>query len=105
MPLNIPRLRRWFAAGAILVAVVVACAYWYARWKFRHVAQEIPKKMNISVQQTAQGFTISKSEEGHTIFTIRASNAVQYKQGGRAELHDVSITIYGKDAQRFDQIY
>src|SRR5436305_1653610 len=101
MPLNIPRLRRWFAGGASLVAIIVASAYWYARWKFRNVAQQIPKKINIQVQQTAQGFTVSKSEEGRTIFTIRASNAVQYKQGGRAELHDVSITIYGKDAQRF----
>src|SRR5947209_8061657 len=105
MPLNIPRLRRWLAAGAILVAVLVAGAYLYARWRFRHIAQNIPEKMNIQVQQTAQGFTVSKSHEGRTVFTIRASNAVQYKTGGRAELHDVSITIYGRDAQRFDQIY
>jgi lipopolysaccharide export system protein LptA len=89
----------------VLIAVLVAGAYFYARWRFRHLAENIPKKLNIQVQQTAQGFTVSKSEEGRTIFTIRASNAVQYKQGGRAELHDVSITIYGRDAQRFDQIY
>jgi lipopolysaccharide export system protein LptA len=29
---------------------------------------------------------------------------VQFKQGGRAELHDVRITIYGKDSSRFDRI-
>ncbi len=104
MALSIARLRRWFAAGAILVAIIVAGAYLLARWRLRHVAEQIPKKINIQIQQTAQGFTISKSEEGHTIFTIRASNAVQYKEGGKAELHDVTITIYGREAQRFDQI-
>ena len=30
---------------------------------------------------------------------------MQYKSGGRAELHDVTITLYGRDSSRFDQIY
>jgi lipopolysaccharide export system protein LptA len=102
---NIPHLRRWFAAGAIAAAVVVLGAYLLAHWRFRHTARGIPQKLNIQVQQTAEGFTISKSEEGRTIFTVRAGNAVQYKEGGHAELHHVSITIYGRDSSRFDQIY
>jgi lipopolysaccharide export system protein LptA len=39
------------------------------------------------------------------VFTIRASNAVQYKVGGHALLHNVTITVYGRDSARFDQIY
>ncbi|HEY7615325.1 MAG TPA: LPS export ABC transporter periplasmic protein LptC, partial [Terriglobales bacterium] len=105
MPPNITRLRRWFAAGAIAVAVIVAGAYFLARWRFRQTLKEIPGKINVQVQQTAEGFTVSKSEEGRTLFTIRAGKAVQYKQEGHAELHDVSITVYGHDSQRFDQIY
>jgi lipopolysaccharide export system protein LptA len=42
--------------------------------------------------------------EGRTLFTVSASKAVQFKGGGRAELHDVKIIVYGKDAGRFDQI-
>jgi lipopolysaccharide export system protein LptA len=102
---NISRLRRWFATGAVVVVVVVTGAYFYARHRFSLAGHLIPKKINIQVQQTADSFTISKSEAGRTIFTIRATKAVQYKEGGHAELHDVSITIYGKDSQRFDQIY
>ncbi|HYL13508.1 MAG TPA: LPS export ABC transporter periplasmic protein LptC [Terriglobales bacterium] len=105
MSLNIPRLRRWFATGAIAIAVIVAGAYFLARWRFSQSGRQVPKKIDVQVQQTAEGFTISKSEEGRTVFTIRAGNAVQYKEGGHAELHNVSITVYGHDSRRFDQIY
>ncbi len=30
---------------------------------------------------------------------------MQYKEGSRVELHDVTITLYGRDSSRFDQIY
>jgi lipopolysaccharide export system protein LptA len=102
---NIPHLRRWFATGAIAIAVVVVGAYLVASWRLRHTAKSIPQRLNFQIQQTAEGFTISKSEEGRTIFTVRAGNAIQYKEGSHAELHDVSITIYGRDSRRFDQIY
>src|SRR5262249_28274650 len=42
---------------------------------------------------------------GRTLYKVQASKAVQYKQGGHAELHDVNITLYGEDSSRFDQIY
>jgi lipopolysaccharide export system protein LptA len=64
-----------------------------------------PQALGLDIQQTAQGFSISKSEGGHTLFVVRASKAVEFKQGGRTELHDVSITLYGRDSSRFDQVY
>jgi lipopolysaccharide export system protein LptA len=103
--LNIPHLRRWFALGAIFIALAVAGTYIYARWRFSLVPGFIPSKINMQVQQSAKQFTVSKSEQGRTLFTIHASNAVQYKEGGHAELHDVAITIFGHDSSRFDQIY
>ncbi len=104
MPLPVTRLRRWLAAGAILMVVVVAGMYFYARWRARDVVREVPQKLGLNIQQTADGFSISKSEEGRTLFTVSASKAVQFKQGGRAELHDVKIIVYGKDSSRFDRI-
>ncbi|MFY9559895.1 MAG: LptA/OstA family protein [Terriglobales bacterium] len=104
MPLRIPRLRQWFAAGAILMVVTVAGMYLYARWRVRNTLHEVPKKLGVEISQTAEGFSISKSDEGRTLFTVNASKAVQFKKGGRAELHDVRIVIYGKDASRFDRI-
>ena len=73
--------------------------------RVENALKEVPAKIGIEIQQSAKGFTVSRSEQGHTIFKIEASKAVQYKQGGRAELHDVTITLYGRDSSRFDQIY
>src|SRR6266851_4827345 len=100
----ISRLRRWFALGAILMIATVAGMYFYARWRVRQVVHDVPAKIGLNIQQTAEGFSISKSVEGRTLFTVSASKAVQFKGGGHAELHNVKIVVYGKDAGRFDQI-
>jgi lipopolysaccharide export system protein LptA len=104
MPLAVTRLRRWFAAGAILMILIVGGMYFYARWRVSKAVHEIPAKLGLDIQQTAEGFSISKSEQGRTEFTVSASKAVQYKKGGHAELHNVKIVVYGKDSSRFDRI-
>jgi len=104
MPFRVSRLRRWFALGAILMVATVAGMYFYARWSVRKAIHDVPAKMGLEIQQTAEGFSISKSEQGRTQFKVSASKAVQFKEGGRAELHDVKIVVYGKDGSRFDQI-
>src|SRR5215467_9090091 len=105
MQVQVSRLRRWFALGAIGMVLLVAGMYLYARHRIRNALKEVPQKIGIDVQQTAQGFTVSRSEQGHTLFKIQASKAIQFKQRGRAELQDVAITLYGRDSSRFDQIY
>ena len=105
MPVSIARLRYWFAAMAIIVVAVVAAFYLYARWQSSQVVHILPKPLGITIQQTTQGFSLSKSQGGRTLFTVRASRAVQFKAGGRAMLHDVTIVVYGKQSNRFDQIY
>jgi lipopolysaccharide export system protein LptA len=104
MPLPVTRLRRWFAVSAVVMIAIVAGLCLSVRWRVRNVVHEVPKKLGVEVQQTAEGFSISKSEQGRTLFMVTASRAVQFKQGGLTELHDVKITIYGKDASRFDRI-
>ena len=104
MASRVSRLRRWFALGAILMITTVAGMYFYARWSLRKAVHNLPAKMGLDIQQTAEGFSISKSIEGRTEFTVSASKAVQFKEGGRADLHNVKIVIYGKDADRFDQV-
>src|SRR3984893_18440797 len=105
MALQIPHLRRWFAAATIGLLLVVAGVYFYARKRVENALKEVPAKIGNEIQQSAQGFTYSHSEGMHTIFKIQASKSVQYKEGGRVELHDVTITLYGRPSSRFDQIY
>ncbi len=104
MPAHLSRLRRWFAGAIIVAVLVVAGVYFYARQRMQNALKQVPAKIGLEIKQTATGFTVSKSQQGRTLFTIQASKAVQFKQGGHAELHEVQITLYGSDSSRFDQI-
>jgi lipopolysaccharide export system protein LptA len=105
MALSIARLRRWFAGAAIAVMLLVAGVYFYAQHRVQNALKQVPEKIGLEIKQSATGFTVSKSEQGRTLFKIEASKAVQFKEGGHAELHDVAITLYGRDSGRYDQIY
>ncbi|MFZ0759356.1 MAG: LptA/OstA family protein [Candidatus Sulfotelmatobacter sp.] len=105
MSLPIYRLRRWLAVIAVLFAAVVAGMYFYARLRRRNVLKEIPHKLGFDIKQTATGFQFSKSDGKRTLFTIQASDLKQFRLSGSAELHHVSIILYGRDSSRFDQIY
>jgi len=104
MPLPIYHLRRLLAATAIVLTLVVAGMYFYARLRTRNVLQ-VPGKIGIEIKQTATGFQFSKSDGKRTLFTVQANNIKEFKLNGRAELHDVSIVLYGRDSSRYDQIY
>ncbi len=106
MPSSIPRLRWLFATAAILLLGVVAGFYFYGRYRVSHLAgKSTIKALGVEIQQSTEGFSLSKSENGRNLYTIRAKNATQFKQGGRAELHDVNIVVYGRQGDRFDHIY
>jgi lipopolysaccharide export system protein LptA len=102
---SVSRLRYWFAVAAVAVVLVVAGFYFYARYRILRTVKDVPAKLGIEIQQSTEAFSLSKSEGGRTLFTIRASKAIQYKKGGLAELHNVNIVVYGRESNRFDQIY
>ena len=105
MPLPVYRLRRLLAAIAILLSLAVVGMYFYARSKALNAIKTVPGKIGYDIKQTAQGFQISKSDGKRTLFTVQASNVKEFKVNGNAELHNVSIILYGRDSSRFDQIY
>jgi len=88
----------------VLVAAV-GLSYWITRSRAQSVLHSVPQPLGIDIQQTSEGFSLSKSEGGRTIYTIRASRAVQFRQGGRADLRNVHIVVYGRNHDRYDQIY
>jgi lipopolysaccharide export system protein LptA len=105
MPLPIYRLRRWLLVIAGLFVAMIAGVYFYARLRERNVLKEVPQKLGIDIKQTANGFEFSKSDGKRTLFTVQATDLKQFKLDGSAELHNVSIILYGRDSTRFDQIY
>ncbi|HLZ43074.1 MAG TPA: LptA/OstA family protein [Candidatus Sulfotelmatobacter sp.] len=105
MPLQVYRLRRILAATAVLLTAIVAGMYFYARSKATNVLKNLPGKIGYDIKQTANGFQISKSDGKRTLFTVQASDVKEFRFNGNAELHKVSILLYGRDSSRFDQIY
>src|SRR5271154_1904605 len=105
MALPVYHLRRLLAATGILISLVVAGMYFYARSKTTNILKTIPGKIGIDIKQTANGFQFSKSDGKRTLFTVQAGSLKQFQIDGSAELHNVSIVLYGRDSSRFDQIY
>jgi lipopolysaccharide export system protein LptA len=105
MRITVARLRRVIVVMACLLLVVLAGFFLYARYRFRHFEKDLPGKLGINVERTANGYTVSQASQGHTLYTIHASKLLQYKNG-HAQLQDVSITLYGAaGSNRADKIY
>src|SRR5215472_5555680 len=104
MALPVYRLRLLLAATAVLLTLVVAGMYLYARWKTTNVLRTIPGKIGYDISKTATGFRISKSDGKRTLFTVEASNVKEFKLNGNAQLRNVNIVVYGRDSSRFDRI-
>src|SRR5215472_8704117 len=105
MPVDPKLLRKFFAVGAILAALVAAGFYLRGIVGARHGPPIANNDIPQGRSRVAQGFTFSKSEGGRTLFTIRASSFEQFKEGERYELHDASIILFGKEGSRSDQIF
>jgi lipopolysaccharide export system protein LptA len=105
MAFNPHQLRKWFLYGGATLLVLVLGFYSYARIRLLLARHALPARLAAEIQSSTQGFTLSKSQNGRTLFTIHAAKAIQYKNGGHAELQDVNIVVFGKSSNRFDQIY
>jgi lipopolysaccharide export system protein LptA len=106
MRVTVARLRQGIIVLACLLVAVLAGFFFYARYRVRRFEKDLPAKLGVNIQQTADGFTWSQSSQGHTLYTIHAAKLLQYKTGGHATLHDVQITLYGAPgSNRADKIY
>src|SRR3984893_11641129 len=99
------RYARWSAGVAVLLIVLVACVYGARDWQSRQARKRVPAAVPSSVEQRSAGFTFSKVVGDRTEFTVRASRATEFVEGGRSLLEDVWITAYGGAGERFDNLH
>ena len=99
------RFRNWILIFAAVLVAAIAVFFFRARWLGRRFSSDVPYQLAKTIQQSTQGFTHSESRGGHTIYTLHASKAVQFKSDGHAELHDVSITLYNAQGAPANRIY
>ncbi|MGA8874284.1 MAG: hypothetical protein WB555_02065, partial [Candidatus Korobacteraceae bacterium] len=82
---SLAQVRKWLVVSVCVLVAVVTVSYWIARTRVQPILHNVPKSLGIDIQQTSDGFSLSKSEGGRTIYTIRASRAVQFKAGSHAD--------------------
>jgi len=99
------RYARWSAGIAVLLVVLVACVYGARDWQSRQARKKMPAAVPSSVEQRSAGFSFSKVVGDRTEFTVRASRATEFVEGGRSLLEDVWITAYGGAGERFDNLH
>jgi lipopolysaccharide export system protein LptA len=99
------RYARWSAGIAVVLVIVVACVYGARDWQSRQARKKVPAAVPSTVEQRSAGFTFSKVVGDRTEFTVRASRATEFVEGGRSLLEDVWITAYGGAGERFDNLH
>ncbi len=105
MRVTIKNMRTGILLLAGLLVLALVSFFVYAKFQMRRFGKDLPGKLGLQIQQSANGFTISKTDKnGKVILTVHAAKEVQYKDG-RASLHDTSITLYSPDGTRADRIY
>jgi lipopolysaccharide export system protein LptA len=88
-----------------LIALVVTGVFAHRAYREAHSHQAVPQAVPETVQQESAEFKFSKVEQNHTLFTVRAAHATQFKAENRSILKDVWITIYGREGNRDDNIH
>ncbi len=99
------RRQRWLtglvAAGISVTALAVALAYW-ANTSRRASPLHILPSPAPDVHQELSGYTFTRSDQGHAIFTVHAAHTVAYEKSKSTELDGVTVQVFGRKGDRGD---
>src|SRR5882757_6263208 len=99
MRVSVERLRNWLLVGAALLVLVIAGFLGYARYRAHRFIAGLPSKLGIDIRRETNGYTYSQSVKGKTVMTLHAAKAVEH-MNGKLTLHDASMVLYGRKADR-----
>lgn len=98
------RYARWSAGVAFAICFAVVGVYLHRRSHDRANEKGL-QPVPAAVAQQSAGFSISRAIGTRTIFTVRASQATQFKDENRSLLENVVITIFGPRGDRNDSVH
>lgn len=101
--LPVEKIRRLALLGAVVMTLMVAGSYGLRRWRAEQARRAVPAAVPADVQQQAEKFTFSRTQEGQTLFTVEASRTTE-RAGQTTVLEDVVVHIYGQRGERADEI-
>ena len=104
--LSLKGVRAGLLILALLLLVAVGGFLGYARYRLRHLDlgfAGLAKRLSATLTQESDNFTYSQSVGGRKVFTVHAAKQIDHGNG-TFTLHDVNITLYGRDADHADKI-
>jgi len=105
MSRRVERIRMGLIAGSVLLLMVLAGTYGYARYRAAKTWLDRGKKLlGASVARETDGYTFSHTLGPNTSFTLHAAKTFQH-DNGLWTLHDVVIEVYEAHDNRVDRIY
>ena len=96
------RLTGLLVAGALITALPIGVSYW-GSVRRRTRSTPPPPSPAANVHQQVSGYTFTRNDKGHPVFTIHAARTVSYQQQ-RTVLEDVSVEVFGRKGDRADII-
>jgi len=105
MSRRVERIRVGLVAGSVLLLMVLAGSYGYARYRAGKAWLDRGKKLlGSSIARETDGYTFSHTLGPNTSFTLHAAKTFQH-DNGLWTLHDVVIEVYEAHENRVDRIY
>jgi lipopolysaccharide export system protein LptA len=105
MSARVEKLKVGLIAGSVLLLVVLAGVYSYARYRAAKIwLTKLKTRSGVSIDQETDNYTYSQSLRGRTVFTLRAAKGFSHTDGAWT-LHNVVITVYGTTGDRTDRVY
>jgi lipopolysaccharide export system protein LptA len=105
MSRRVERIRVGLVAGSLLLLMVLAGTYGFARYRAAKAWLIRGKKLlRSSVARETDGYTFSHTLGPNTSFTLHAAKTFQH-DNGLWTLHDVVIEVYEAHENRVDRIY
>ena len=98
------RYARWSAMISMFLIALVGAVYMRHSWQTRLLHMAMPPAVPSSILQQSKEFSFSKETGNRTEFTVRASHATQFNEGGRAVLENVWLTAFGRTGERLDNL-
>ncbi len=97
--------KKWIAGVVVAAfsvsAATVALTFWRTRTR-KENQRSVPQALPPNVHQQLSGYSITRSDEGRRVFTVRAARTLALKEGGTTILEDVSVEIFGREGNRHD---
>jgi lipopolysaccharide export system protein LptA len=107
-----------YALASIIIAAILVIAvfgvYLRRSWQAKEAKKNSPPSVPASVERTSEGFTYTQGSGDHVLFVVHAASATTFKGAPNAAsikdaeknvLLNVSITAYGRNGDRNDNIH